>query len=192
MDGADGKSHALRELAEEHPEIGSDLAALFGFDLEAALWLDQTPSVVRRAELLIARLAFHKRDSLYTARRIKEATLERKELRAAERAEAVAAGADPEAYDEEVRARDIAEANEQLTADPFEYFGWDAGLYKLAELVDAINLVQRQIVAVLAGGADLPAFAPSYRPGDQLGLPDAHNGAQILDLEDFDPAALGL
>lgn len=193
MGRANGKSGELRGLVEENPDVASDLLALFGFDAEEALWLDQRPSAVRRVETLIARLAFH-RGSLYAARRTKEASLKRKAQRASERAAAVAAGTDPDEFDKQAKAEEIKAANAQLAADPYEYFGHGREMNRAGEILDAINILQLTVVGALSGpDAERPRFTPAWRPGDEVALTDEHAGAVVIDdLDGFDPVALGL
>lgn len=127
------------------------------------------------------------------ARAVKEATAARDEQRAHERFLAIEAGADPEEYDKDLQALDYAEAETAREDNPFEYFGWDTGLYKLNELINAVNLLRIQTIQLMAAGAEnLPDFQSSWTPGDEIKLPGAHDAAQVIDLDDenFDMRSL--
>lgn len=165
---------------------------MHGFDVEQALWIDQTPSAVRQSELLIGRLKHARGDSLFVARLTKESATARSAIRDAAWEDAKASGQARKDFDAEWLAREFEEANAQNLADPYEYFGYGPLLYGVKELIDAVNLLKLQVIGLAGGGDDAPAFKQSWRPGDELKAPDEFGGAEVIDLEDFDPIAMGL
>lgn len=79
------------------------------------------------------------------------------------------------------------ERDEQI--DQMRFLGWSHESYKLAEIVDAINILSRNVVSLAGGGDDLGKFIPSSRP---LLHPDGHDDAPAEDEEVVDFFSGGL
>ena len=182
MGEAAGGNCAARELIEEHPEVASDLLAIHGFDVFEALWLDQTPSAMRQAQLLVGRLRHQPKESLYIAKLNKEGRAEEAAEAKSARAAAIASGEKADEYDARLAEEEQAARDAEREANPYEYFGWDIGLYKLTELINAVNILALQ----MSSGEE--KLIPSWIPGDTFSQGSAE--AVDLDASDFDIRSL--
>lgn len=158
---------------DERPELASDLLALYQFDLDHALFEEQTPAALRRAQLLITRLPFEPK-SLFSAKDRKEA-----DLKAAEAAKVAGELSDLD------QAIQLAKQEQLRKDNEFEYFDWGRRDYKVNELIDSVRSLQHSVVSLMSE-KPIPDPQPSRAPGDSLLAP----GAGFVD-EDDDDALMG-